>query len=1487
MKTKQLLIAFILLMMAGTGASVRAQVAINATNFPDDIFRQWVLDNCDTDGDGTLSTTEAAKKLINVQGKGIANLKGIEHFTAATLLNISNNQLTTVDLSKNTKLTRLDCNNNQLTKLNVAKNTALTKISCYGNKIKGTNMTSFVNSLPTVSTGTLTLVTTNPEANEGNTYTEANAIAASNKGWAVQDAGLNLLVVGINATIFPDDIFRGFVGRYDSNDDGILSTSEVEAVETINVSSMGIADLTGIKHFTNVKELYCDHNQLTSLSLSGLKNLEVLHCEYNQLTAITIGLSGFAKLLTELYCHNNQLTTLNILAEAPTTGKLVVRNTDGTEGNTVGTDANIATWNEKNWKVYSTDGSTLTELRPTEVIINRYNFPDQKFRNYVNKFDTNRDVSLSDSELQAATDIDVTNLGVTSLQGIEYFTEATIIRCAQNQLTELDLSQNTKLKFLYAQQNQLTELNLSKNTKLQKVICWNNHIYSGMGRLFANLPTVSNAAEIVVYNNASGEGNRYPSASQVMTAVDRNWHVFTRDNNGIYELEAIPDVQLNAMNFPDENFRSYLSEEFDSDGDGTLSGDELRRAQFVYCDGREITSFKGVEFLTELVYLTCRHNNLQELDVSKNTKLRYLYCSSNQLAQLDVTNNLELQELGCGYNSLSTLDVSHNTALTYLDCGFNKLTQLDVTKNRNLQVLACEGNYLSELNVKNNTELTELDCGENELTQLDVRTANRKLEKLNCWLNQLTSLDVSYNFYLKFLDCSYNGLTSLSVSGTNVEEIYCYENGLTSLNVSGCASLSRLKCYHNRISGGAMDRLVASLPTAVNGYFNVKGYDDSYDNSCTAAQAFVARQKGWKVEMTDDEYWEYPYIGQLPIAINETYFPDDAFRNYVSNNCDTDHDGQLSEDEALNKTVIDVSNRSIADLTGIEYFYALQTLHCEKNQLTSLDLYYNDYVKEVHCNQNSIAGDNMQALIDNLSYSSGEENAKLIVRSLVKTGVTEGNSKPTNTQLAAANKKRWDVYSEDGGRYTVLAPTSIPINETTFPDAAFRTYVSENLDTNRDGSLSPAEQDAVTTIDVGEKGIESLEGVEYFTELQELFCQSNALTAIDVTQFTKLTRLACGQNQIARLDLSQNILLENLHCASNQLTVLDLSHCPKLWRVYCRNNQLTALDVSMLPLLKEFTCDINQLTALDVSKNTALTKLSCYNNQLTALDVSKNTALTLLSCSSNQLTALDVSKNTALTELSCYNNQLTTLDVSKNIALTYLNCSYNQLTALDVSKNTALKGLDCYKNQLTALDVSKNTALTYLNCENNQLTTLDVSNNTALTGLYCYNNQLTALDVSKNTALTALSCSSNQLTTLDVSKNIALTYLSCYENRIRREGMDRLVNSLPETNGLLYVVNKDSDSERNFMTTAQYNIVYDRGWAAAKYENAGWYYYYGEDGEPEDLDIVTGLGEASPLNDNGEMINDQAREWYSLDGRRVLTPQKGHIYIRGGKKVVY
>ena len=158
----------------------------------------------------------------------------------------------------------------------------------------------------------------------------------------------------------------------------------------------------------------------------------------------------------------------------------------------------------------------------------------------------------------------------------------------------------------------------------------------------------------------------------------------------------------------------------------------------------------------------------------------------------------------------------------------------------------------------------------------------------------------------------------------------------------------------------------------------------------------------------------------------------------------------------------------------------------------------------------------------------------------------------------------------------IEAPSGIAINEETFPDENFRKWVLAQ-DYGQDGVLTEAEIAGVNGIDVFYQNIASLRGIEYFTELTQLWCYGNQLTALDLSKNTALTDL------------------------------------------YCDVNQLTALDVSQNTALKVLDCSANQLTALDVSKNTILTELYCSGNQLTALDVSKNTALTVLDCSLNQI----------------------------------------------------------------------------------------------------------------------------------------------------------------------------------------------------------------------------------------------------------------------------
>ena len=352
---------------------------------------------------------------------------------------------------------------------------------------------------------------------------------------------------------------------------------------------------------------------------------------------------------------------------------------------------------------------------------------------------------------------------------------------------------------------------------------------------------------------------------------------------------------------------------------------------------------------------------------------------------------------------------------------------------------------------------------------------------------------------------------------------------------------------------------------------------------------------------------------------------------------------------------------------------------------------------------------------------------------------------------------------EAGTRYGLTCDKMTQSN-VIFEDENFKAYCIENFDSDGDGEVSYAEAKVVTYIDVYNKGISSLKGIEHFINLTYLNCYSNQLTSLDMSKNIALTYLICDGNQLTSLDVSQNTGLKELRCFNNQLTSLDVSHNTALTRLNCAYNQLTSLDVSQSTALEMLYCDYNQLTSLDVGGCMVLTYLNCKSNLLTSLDVSKTTALTYLNCEHNQFTSLDVSKNTELETLQCLLNQLTSLDMSNNAALTYLSCTCNQLTSLDVSNNTALTYLNCADNQLTSLDVSNNTALTYLSCGINQLMSLDVSQNTGLESLWCEHNQLTRLAMSNNTALTYLTCCDNQLTSLDVSQNTGLKELRCYDN---------------------------------------------------------------------------------------------------------------------------
>ncbi|MBC8042184.1 MAG: hypothetical protein IAF08_01950, partial [Rhizobacter sp.] len=167
------------------------------------------------------------------------------------------------------------------------------------------------------------------------------------------------------------------------------------------------------------------------------------------------------------------------------------------------------------------------------------------------------------------------------------------------------------------------------------------------------------------------------------------------------------------------------------------------------------------------------------------------------------------------------------------------------------------------------------------------------------------------------------------------------------------------------------------------------------------------------------------------------------------------------------------------------------------------------------------------------------------------------------------------------------------------PDANFRAQLSSFYGITFDGSnniTNPATAAALTSMNVGSRSIASLTGIEAFTGLQQLFCQNNLLTNLNVSANTALTTLDCYGNQLDSLNLTANTALAQLSCFGNNLTSLDLSANTVLEDLDCVNNQLTSLILPTGTLLEELYCSSNQLTNLDISKNPALREIELSNN---------------------------------------------------------------------------------------------------------------------------------------------------------------------------------------------------------------------------------------------------------------------------------------------------
>lgn len=818
---------------------------------------------------------------------------------------------------------------------------------------------------------------------------------------------------------------------------------------------------------------------------------------------------------------------------------------------------------------------------------------------------------------------------------------------------------------------------------------------------------------------------------------------------------------------PDPGFeQTIINMGYDDVLDGQVVTANIAGMYSLYFDGITVTDLTGIQDFTGLQILFVYGNSLTSLDVSNLHSLRELNCGGNSITSLNVAGMSSLETLVFGENPLATLDLSNLPNLKNIHGSSTpNLTQLNIT-SPGMQYIDLYGSGLTSMDLTNLPLLQTVYLGHNNLTSL-----------------QVTGLSA-----LRYLSVSGNNLTELDLTGTTLDYLYCNQNDLTSLNLKGQSSLDDFNTTNN-----------ASLRC-------IEVDDVAFFNSFP--------------------FWYKDYQTTYRLDCNVIGIPDANLEQaLIDLGHDTALDGVISKPAADAITILDIANKNIGDLTGLEEFTNLIELNCSGNSVSGS--YFSDpgyqQLQNLNCSGNPL-------------YSldvSGMANL---------------------TELDLSDCPMWSFSLGESTSLKILKCNNSGLYEL---DTRFAVNL-ERLECNHN---------YISYLDLQNNNA-----------LKYVDCSWNSLQNVSFSPNHPLEYFYCNNNQLFRVENFNLPNLKELHAYNNTIYDIDLRNSPNLEYIDISNNQINRIWNHVMPNLHTFICNDNSIPKLQLFGFENLTRLECQNNAMTFLNL-KGTAIATLNCTSNYLECIsidnpgitvdnpsfqkdadvvfsetcqtgpftlipDVNFETALmrdaldeiidgqvstaviadvTFLNLYqagisdltgiqdftsvyavnlqDNNLTNLDALNGMDwITSLYCSQNPFVDLDLD-GLGLDGVETfyctdsgmqsinfgdgmpnlyelfiYQTPVTSLDVSMLENLHVLACFENQLTDLNVTGLGNLEELYCYDNQLTTIDLTGVTNLGNFECTNNQITSIDFSQTPYVYSIRCSENQLTELDVSGLSN---------------------------------------------------------------------------------------------------------------
>lgn len=501
----------------------------------------------------------------------------------------------------------------------------------------------------------------------------------------------------------------------------------------------------------------------------------------------------------------------------------------------------------------------ILSAKGQNVALDVAHFPDVTFRNYLKtEFDVNNNNILDSNELEAITEINVSNMGIFSLQGVEYLFALTELNCSNNALTSLDVSNLIYLEDLHCHYNSLNSLITTGAVSIDHLDCYNNQL------------------------------------SSIDLSTNTAIKMLTCNYNHLTRLDLSHNTDLVSL-YCHNNLLT------------NLDVSHLSSLENLYCHKNQLdTLYLGN--ISSLKMLYCNDNRLTSLSVNNNTDLETLYCYGNRLTTLDVSNNTHLKTILCYGNLLTSIDIDSTDFMSYLNetywCQGNaypitlannintfNLNNLpgnfDISKACNWQGGSVNGTILT---LSQDVVTYSYAVGKNDTVKFTIyvqRADNHGIainntnfpdpifkdfireqfddnhndtlslsECLNVYAINVNSMGISnlkgleYFYKLMNLDCESNLLSNINLSNNlQLISLYIGRNRLTELDLSNNRQLLFLWCGNNHLTSLSLDSLLCLrsdwLWIKDNTYDILLQPDNSFDLSNLPGNFDINRAGQW------------------------------------------------------------------------------------------------------------------------------------------------------------------------------------------------------------------------------------------------------------------------------------------------------------------------------------------------------------------------------------------------------------------------------------------------------------------------------------------------------------------------------------------------------------------------------------------------------------------------------------------------------------------